>query len=85
MIIITGGAGFIGSNLIKKLNYLNIDDICLVDSFENGRKFHNIKDLNFKEIFDKIDLLPYLNQKKNLLKLISYFTLVLAHLLRNGI
>ena len=31
MIIVTGGAGFIGSNIVKKLNERGIDDILVVD------------------------------------------------------
>ena len=37
MIIVTGGAGFIGSNLIRKLNSLGINDILLVESLEDGK------------------------------------------------
>ena len=34
MIIVTGGAGFIGSNLIKELNNKGIEDIFVVDNLK---------------------------------------------------
>ncbi|MBK4764869.1 MAG: ADP-glyceromanno-heptose 6-epimerase [Pantoea sp. Brub] len=53
MIIVTGGAGFIGSNLIKKLNNLGETNILLVDDLKNSIKFKNLVDLNFYDFIDK--------------------------------
>ncbi len=53
MIIVTGGAGFIGSNLIKALNQRGERDILLVDNLTNGRKMHNIADLDIADYWDK--------------------------------
>ena len=44
MIIVTGGAGFIGSNLVKALNERGRRDILVVDNLEDGTKFLNIAD-----------------------------------------
>jgi len=38
MIIITGGAGFIGSNLLKALNDKNLNDILVVEELGSLRK-----------------------------------------------
>ena len=56
MIIVTGGAGFIGSNLIKALNGRGERDILLVDNLSNGRKMLNIADLDIADYCDKNDL-----------------------------
>lgn len=37
MIIVTGGAGFIGSNIVKKLNERGIDDILVVDDLTDRK------------------------------------------------
>ena len=55
MIIVTGGAGFIGSNLIRKLNATGQDDILIVEDFEDGRKVKNIADLRVVDYMDKYE------------------------------
>ena len=57
MFIVTGGAGMIGSNLIKALNKIGIEDILLVDDLTNGRQCLNLSDLSFKDYCDKKDFL----------------------------
>ena len=64
MIIVTGGAGFIGSNLIKSLNERGISNILLVDNLANGRKMHNIADLNIADYMDKAEFLANITQPK---------------------
>lgn len=36
MVLLTGGAGFIGSNLLRMLNASGETDVCVVDNFANG-------------------------------------------------
>lgn len=52
MIIVTGGAGFIGSNLIKGLNQLGREDILVVDDLTDGQKFRNISDCRIMDYWD---------------------------------
>jgi len=53
MIVVTGGAGFIGSNLIKGLNRIGIDKILCVDDLSDGRKFVNLVDCTISDYWDK--------------------------------
>jgi ADP-L-glycero-D-manno-heptose 6-epimerase len=60
MIIVTGGAGFIGSNLISALNLRGEANILLVDNLLNGRKMHNIADLDIADYMDKSEFIEKL-------------------------
>jgi ADP-L-glycero-D-manno-heptose 6-epimerase len=58
LIIVTGGAGFIGSNLIHQLNQIGERDILLVDSFASapnlsGPKFFNLAGAEYADYMDK--------------------------------
>ena len=51
-IVVTGAAGFIGSNLVKGLNARGIDNIIAVDDLTQGDKFRNLADLNIADYID---------------------------------
>ena len=53
MIIVTGGAGFIGSNLVKGLNERGRDDVIVVDDLKDGTKFLNLVDCEILDYLDK--------------------------------
>lgn len=57
MIIVTGGAGFVGSNIVAGLNSRGVRDILVVDHLVNGRKMHNLADLDIKDYLDRADFL----------------------------
>ncbi|MDH5570325.1 MAG: ADP-glyceromanno-heptose 6-epimerase [Gammaproteobacteria bacterium] len=57
MIVVTGGAGFIGSNIVKSLNNRGITDILVVDDLQDGTKFKNIADCEIWDYMDKDDFL----------------------------
>ncbi|NQW93069.1 MAG: ADP-glyceromanno-heptose 6-epimerase [Polaromonas sp.] len=54
-IVVTGAAGFIGSNLIQGLNARGIDDIIAVDDLTEGDKFKNLADLQIADYVDADD------------------------------
>ena len=51
-VVVTGAAGFIGSNIIKGLNARGIDDIIAVDDLHQGDKFRNLVDLQIADYVD---------------------------------
>jgi ADP-L-glycero-D-manno-heptose 6-epimerase len=53
VIIVTGGAGFIGSNTVKELNRRGRTDILVVDNLERSEKFRNLADLVIQDYMDK--------------------------------
>lgn len=57
MIIVTGGAGMIGSNIVKGLNDRGINDILVVDDLTDGHKFWNLQDCQISDYLDKDDFL----------------------------
>lgn len=57
MIIVTGGAGFIGSNLVQGLNARGITDILVVDDLTDGKKCLNLSDAQIHDYLDKDDFL----------------------------
>ena len=60
MILITGGAGFIGANLIKKLNQKKITNIVIVDNIKKDKK--NLDKLKFNDYYDKDDFFAQENE-----------------------
>jgi len=57
MIIVTGGAGFIGSAIIGSLNSRNITDILVVDQLGTDEKWKNLRNLAYADYMEKTDLL----------------------------
>ena len=57
MIIVTGGAGFIGANLVAALNARGRRDVFVVDNLSNGVKFRNLTDCEILDYQDKEDFL----------------------------
>jgi len=60
--IVTGAAGFIGSNLVKALNERGENNIIAVDHLRNADKFRNLVDCEIADYFDKDDFLGKLQE-----------------------
>ena len=54
-VVVTGAAGFIGSNLVQGLNRLGIDDVIAVDDLTDGAKYRNLHGAQISDYFDKSD------------------------------
>ncbi|MEX2123733.1 MAG: ADP-glyceromanno-heptose 6-epimerase [Woeseia sp.] len=63
MHIVTGGAGFIGSNLVRRLLDETGDGVVVVDDLSNGHKFANIADLAIADYLDKDEFLEILESR----------------------
>lgn len=66
MIVVTGGAGFIGSNLVHALNRQLDEDILVVDDLTDGAKFRNLIGTHISDYWDKDELIERLPALKPL-------------------
>jgi len=73
MIIVTGGAGFIGSNIVKALNERGETDILVVDNLTNGRKMRNLADLDIADYMDRLDFIERINKGESFGKVQAIF------------
>lgn len=55
MYLVTGGAGFIGSNIVKALNERGITDILVVDDLHEGTHFRNLCDCRIADYMDRAE------------------------------
>jgi ADP-L-glycero-D-manno-heptose 6-epimerase len=51
--VVTGAAGFIGSNLVHGLNAIGVDDVIAVDDLSDGPKYRNLLGASISDYFDK--------------------------------
>ncbi len=57
MYLVTGGAGFIGSHIVKALNDRGENKIIVVDDLEESAKFTNLQDCQISDYFDRIEFM----------------------------
>jgi ADP-L-glycero-D-manno-heptose 6-epimerase len=53
LILVTGGAGLIGSAVVWHLNQLGYDQIVVVDHLSNSEKWRNLRALRFRDYYEK--------------------------------
>ena len=71
MIVVTGGAGFIGSALISKLNSREIFDILVVDNLSTTEKWKNISNKRITDYCHKSEFFSFLNNSSSAKKITS--------------
>ena len=72
MIIVTGGAGFIGSNLIYELNKINQKNIIICDIANSVLKKNYLKKTKYKEIISPSNFFYFLEKNKKKIKYIFH-------------
>jgi ADP-L-glycero-D-manno-heptose 6-epimerase len=65
VIVVTGGAGFIGSNLVRALNERGRRDLLVVDDLRDGHKLLHLTDCEFHDLIDKDDFLRDLDDRRS--------------------
>ncbi len=67
LIVVTGGAGFIGSGVIRHLNNSGVYNIIVVDELDQSEKWKNLVGKQFVDILDKSHLFHWLESKDSLI------------------
>jgi ADP-L-glycero-D-manno-heptose 6-epimerase len=62
MHIVTGAAGFVGSNLVRALNERGIREIMAVDDLTQGDKFRNLRDCEIADYMDRTDFREFIRR-----------------------
>ena len=60
--IVTGGAGFIGSRVVRALNSKGASDILIVDELGKDEKWKNLIGLGYEDYIDKEDIFDCLDE-----------------------
>lgn len=61
MIVVTGAAGFIASNMVDKLNEQNFNNLVLVDKFDNPEKNKNLEGCKYAQKVDRNEFFEWLD------------------------
>jgi ADP-L-glycero-D-manno-heptose 6-epimerase len=64
MIVVTGGAGFIGSAVATELNRRGVKDLVIVDILDHPEKQKNLDSLTYRKYFDRDDFLENIKTRK---------------------
>jgi len=64
MLLVTGGAGFIGSNVVASLNEAGRTDVVVCDTLGSGSKWRNLRKRQLADLVDPADLLRWLHGRK---------------------
>ena len=78
MIIVTGGAGFIGSNLIYGLNKINQNNIIICDTANSVLKKNYLKKAKYKKIISPSNFFYFLEKNKKEIKYIFHLGAITA-------
>lgn len=72
MIVVTGAAGFIGSNMVAKLNHEGYNDIVVVDDFESQEKKHNLAGKKYTKQVHRNSFFDWIDQEHQFIQIIIH-------------
>lgn len=72
MIVVTGAAGFIGSNLVARLNDDNFNDLVLVDDFNRSEKESNWNTKRYSALVDRNEFHTWLEQNHRMVEFVFH-------------
>ena len=72
MIIVTGAAGFIASNMVTQLNAKGHSDLVLVDDFTNAEKNKNLTDKSFHQKIPREDFPDWFASHKKQVEMVFH-------------
>ena len=72
MIVVTGAAGFIGSNLITGLNHVGYRDLVLVDDFSRADRERNYMRKSFSALLERRDLFAWIRENHRQVEMILH-------------
>ncbi|PLX22317.1 MAG: ADP-glyceromanno-heptose 6-epimerase [Salinivirgaceae bacterium] len=72
MIVVTGAAGMIGSNMVRKLNDEGFKDIVVVDEFSREEKNKNLDNKQISQRVDRMRFFEWLDENQKLVQFIFH-------------
>lgn len=84
MIIVTGGAGFIGANLVEQLAAEEHTQIVICDTLDFGTKWKNLLNTNFYDFINPTAIFEYIETHKRKIKAIIHLGAISATTEKNG-
>ncbi|WP_299439758.1 ADP-glyceromanno-heptose 6-epimerase [uncultured Rhodospira sp.] len=78
MYIVTGGAGFIGSNIVAGLEAAGVGPVVICDRLRDGAKWRNIAKRTVNDIVRPEDLMPWLERHRGVVKAIIHMGAISA-------
>ena len=72
MIVVTGGAGFIGSNLVASLEAAGAGDVAVVDWLGSSEKWRNLAKRSLAALIEPDDLMPFLERNARAIQVIFH-------------